>query len=237
MKQQAGNGPRAWAVVPAAGSGQRMGLATPKQYVRVAGAPLLVHTLRALLACPLVEAVVLVVPPGDLARARRMLAEHGLSRVEGPVAGGATRQASVHAGLQAVPAQVPVVAVHDAVRPFPDPERLATAIRMAAEGQVGVVVGRPASDTIKRVDEGRRVVETPDRTRLWRAFTPQVFPAKMIAAAYDAAERAGSGGTDDAALVERHGGAVVMLEGGREALKVTTPDDLITARAWLGETG
>jgi 2-C-methyl-D-erythritol 4-phosphate cytidylyltransferase len=237
VKNQAGNGPRAWAVVPAAGSGRRMGLTTPKQYVEVAGAPLLVHTLRALLACPLLEAAVLVAPPDDLERARKMVAAHGLKRVVGPVAGGETRQASVRAGLKAVPPEVAVVAVHDAARPFPDPERLATAIRMAAEGGVGVVVGRPASDTIKRVENGGRVVETPDRARLWQAFTPQVFPAKMIAAAYEAAARGGPGGTDDAALVETHGGAVIMLEGGREALKVTTPDDLITARAWLGDTG
>jgi 2-C-methyl-D-erythritol 4-phosphate cytidylyltransferase len=240
VKNQAGNGPRAWAVVPAAGSGRRMGLTTPKQYVEVAGAPLLVHTLRALRACPLLEATVLVVPPDDLERARGMVAAHGLDRgdpIVQLVAGGETRQASVHAGLKAVPPEVAVVAVHDAARPFPDPERLATAIRMAAEGQVGVVVGRPASDTIKRVADGDRVVETPDRARLWQAFTPQVFPAKMIAAAYEAAARGGPGGTDDAALVETHGGAVIMLEGGREALKVTTPDDLITARAWLGDTG
>jgi len=210
-----------------------MGLDTPKQYVEVAGAPLVVHTLRALLACPLVEAVVLVVPAEDVARAAELVAGHGLDRVVGPVAGGETRQASVRAGLRRVPDDVPVVAVHDAARPFPDPERLARAIRLAAAGE-GVVVGRPASDTVKRVDGTGRVVETPDRSRLWQAFTPQVFPAKMIAAAYEAAERAGSGGTDDAALVERNGGAVVMLEGGRESLKVTTPDDLITARAWLG---
>lgn len=240
MKHPASNGPRAWAVVPAGGRGTRMGMEIPKQYVEVCGAPLLVHTLRALLACPGLEAAVLVVPPADLERAAGLLAAHGMDgagRVVGPVAGGPTRQDSVRLGLAHVPPGVAVVAVHDAVRPFPDPERLARAIERATEG-VGVVVGRPASDTIKRVDGEGRVVESPDRARLWQAFTPQVFPAKMIAAAHDDAHRAGWSGTDDAALVERAGGTVVMVEGGREALKVTTPDDLITARAWLtGSSG
>jgi 2-C-methyl-D-erythritol 4-phosphate cytidylyltransferase len=224
--------PRAWAVVPAGGRGRRMGPGTPKQYLEVAGAPLLVHTLRALLACPLIEAAVLVAPPDDLELAAGIVARHGLSRVVGPVAGGAERQDSVRAGIARVPEGVDVIAVHDAVRPFPDPERLGRAVRLAAGG-VGVVVGRPASDTIKRVDEAGRVTETPDRARLWQAFTPQCFPAKMIAAAYEAALRDGAAGTDDAALVERVGGPVVMLEGDRERLKVTHPDDLVTVRAWL----
>jgi len=224
--------PRAWAVVPAGGRGRRMGPGTPKQYLEVGGAPLLVHTLRALLACPLIEAAVLVAPPDDLERAAAIVARHALDRVVGPVAGGAERQDSVRAGLAHVPEGVDVIVVHDAVRPFPDPERLARAVRMAAGG-VGVVVGRPASDTIKRVDAAGRVSETPDRARLWQAFTPQCFPAKMIAAAYEAAQRDGAAGTDDAALVERVGGPVVMLEGDRERLKVTHPDDLAIVRAWL----
>lgn len=209
-----------------------MAAGTPKQFLEVAGAPLLVHTLRALLRCPLIEAAVLVVPADDLERAREIVVRHGLDRVVGPVAGGAERQDSVRAGLDAVPEGVDVIAVHDAVRPFPDPDRLAQAVRLAAGG-VGVVVGRPASDTIKRVDASGRVTETPDRTRLWQAFTPQCFPAKMIAAAYATARRDGAVGTDDAALVERAGGPVVMLEGDRERLKVTHPDDLVTVRAWL----
>lgn len=223
--------PRAWAVVPAAGAGRRMGTRVPKQYAEVAGAPLLVHALRALLACPLVAGAVLVVPPGDEALAADLLARHGLAGVA-PVPGGTDRQASVAAGLQAVPPDVPVIVVHDAARPFSDPERLSRAIRMAADGR-SVVVGRPASDTIKQVDEAGRVTATPDRAGLWQAFTPQVFPAKMIAAAYDAAAAEGFAGTDDAALVERAGGTVVMLEGDRERLKVTAPDDLVTVRAWL----
>jgi 2-C-methyl-D-erythritol 4-phosphate cytidylyltransferase len=229
--------PRAWAVVPAGGRGRRMGGPTPKQYVEVAGAPLLVHTLRALLACPLIEAVVLVVPAGDVERAAGIVKAHGLTRLDriiGPVAGGAERQDSVRAGLMQVPDGVDVIAVHDAVRPFPDPERLGMAIRLAGRG-VGVVVGRPASDTIKRVDEKARITETPDRARLWQAFTPQVFPAGALVAAYAQAARDGTVGTDDAALVERSGEPVVMLEGDRERLKVTHPDDLAIVSAWLAK--
>jgi 2-C-methyl-D-erythritol 4-phosphate cytidylyltransferase len=209
-----------------------MGHATPKQYAEVGGAPLLVHTLRALLSCPLIEAAVLVVPDGDRDLAAGIVARHGLERIVGPVAGGAERQDSVRAGLQAVPDGVEVIAVHDAVRPFPDPGRLGRAIRLAAGG-VGVVVGRPASDTIKRVDGSGRVTETPDRAGLWQAYTPQVFPAKLLVAAHAQAAREAAVGTDDAALVERAGGPVVMLEGDRERLKVTHPDDLAIVRAWL----
>lgn len=219
-------------VVPAGGRGTRMGTALPKQFLELHGAPLIVHTLRALLACPLVREVVPVVPPTELDATRALLARHGIS-CAGPVAGGATRQESVYNGIQAVSAQATVIAVHDAARPFPDPRTLAEAIRRAGQDGVGVVVGRPCHDTIKRVDARGRVTGTPDRTRLWQAFTPQVFPAKMIRDAYGLARQRGTTGTDDAALAEAAGATVTMLEGRLEALKVTTPQDLLTARAWL----
>lgn len=209
-----------------------MGGSVPKQFLPVGDAPLLVHALRALLACPLVDSLVLVVPEAERARTEGLVEEFGLPRIIGPVPGGATRQESVRLGLAHLPSEAAVVAVHDAARPFPDPDTLARAIRRAAEG-VGVVVGRPVRDTIKEADRAGRVIATPDRTRLWQAFTPQVFPVKMIVSAYAAAHRTGEAGTDDASLVERMGAPVEMLEGGREALKVTTPDDLAIARAWL----
>ncbi|MFQ5508873.1 MAG: 2-C-methyl-D-erythritol 4-phosphate cytidylyltransferase [Leptospirillia bacterium] len=209
-----------------------MGGARPKQFLEIGGVPLWVHTVRQLLAASLIEAVVLVVPKAEQAETAAAMAAHDLNGVIGPVAGGATRQESVRQGILAVPDGFDVIAVHDAARPFPDPERLDRAIRQAAKG-TGVVVGRPAHDTIKRVDDNGRIVDTLDRSTLWQAFTPQVFPAKMIAAAYDSAHRDGYTGTDDASLVERLGEPVQMLAGGREALKVTTPEDLETARDWL----
>lgn len=224
--------PRAVVVVPAGGTGQRMGGTVPKQFLELGGLPLLVHTLRALAACPSVMEIVPVVPGKDREAVRGMIQTFALEKVADPVAGGASRQISVANGLVAVTGNPEVIAVHDAARPFPDPATLDRAIARAADG-VGVVVGCPAKDTLKQVDDAGRVTGTPDRSRLWQAFTPQVFPAKMIVSAYEQGTRNGFQGTDDASLAEHAGHVVEMIEGGREALKVTTPLDLEIARAWI----
>lgn len=219
-----------------------MGGRVSKQFLLLGGVPLFIHAVRALLSARQVEAVVLVTPADQVDVARELLATHKITGVIGPVPGGETRQESVRLGLAHIPAGIDVVAVHDAARPFPDPDRLDKAIGMAAQG-VGVVIGSPCNDTIKRVDgqmdhgeaQPPRVTGTPERGTLWRAFTPQVFPFKMIADAYDTAHAEGISGTDDASLVEHAGGQINMLAGERESLKVTTPDDLVIARAWLEE--
>ena len=223
----------ATAVVPAGGRGRRMGGDIPKQFLELGGVPMLVHTIRALLSCPHIADVVVVVPTPETDTTRRLLERFGIDRIIGPVAGGNTRQESVFEGLLALPQQTDVVAVHDAARPFPDPNTLSHGIKRALRDQVGVVVGRPCHDTIKQVGDREQITATPDRTTLWQAFTPQIFPVKMIIDAYQQARAQGHKGTDDASLVEWAGGPVTMLEGGRESLKVTRPQDLITARAWL----
>jgi len=221
-------------VVPAGGQGTRMGSGIPKQFLEIDGVPILIHTVRALMRCPLVRHVILVAPASELERTREILATYRIQGVIGPVAGGATRLVSVRNGIRQVPESARVIAVHDAARPFPDPAVLEAAIRRADQG-VGVVVGRPAADTIKQVN-GNAVTGTPERAQLWQAFTPQVFPAKMIADVYrnTAPDTAA---TDDAQLVEWAGHPVEMIEGTTESLKVTTPRDLITARAWLQAAG
>jgi len=210
-----------------------MGGATPKQFLALNGTPMLVHTLRALLACPQVTAIIPVVPAADLARTAELLAAHQLKNIIGPVAGGDSRQASVLNGLAHVPKGTAVIAVHDAARPLPHPHTLSAAIYKAHKQQVGVVVGRPSHDTIKRVDADGNVTDTPNRTTLWQAFTPQVFPATLLTQVYKDAAASGFVGTDDASLAEHAGQPVTMLQGNLEALKVTTPQDLITAEAWL----
>ena len=233
MTHPSTNTPNAVVVVPAGGMGRRMGGAVPKQFLQLGGVPMLVHTLKNLLACPLVTSVIPVVPERELIATERMLADHGIDQIIGPVAGGDSRQQSVLNGLLQLPDSATIVAVHDAARPFPNPSTLENAIRQAATEQLGVVIGRPSHDTIKQVDDTNSVTGTPDRTHLWQAFTPQVFPAKMIVAAYRQAATDGFIGTDDASLAEWAGATVRMLAGDRESLKVTTPQDLITARAWL----
>ncbi len=208
-----------------------MGSTTPKQFLMLGELPMLIHTILRLQQCPQVGAVVLVVPQAELSATTELIADHGLSNIVGPVCGGSTRQQSVHRGLHQVPDGFEMVAIHDAVRPFPDPDTLTRAIELARQGQ-GVVVGRAATDTIKQVDESGRIVATPDRATLWHAFTPQVFPLTMIRQAYDRAADGGYVGTDDASLAEWNGDRVELIPGERESLKVTVPQDLATARAW-----
>jgi 2-C-methyl-D-erythritol 4-phosphate cytidylyltransferase len=145
------------------------------------------------------------------------------------VAGGETRTDSVRSAIAALPADVDVIAVHDAARPLVTPQVVAACITVAAGGE-GAVAGCPAVDTVKEVDASHRIMGTPDRARLWRAHTPQVFPAALLRAAYASA---GPDATDDAALVERAGGAVRMVDGGAWNLKVTRPEDVPVAEALL----
>jgi len=220
---------RAAVVVAAGGSGQRMG-GVRKQYLELAGEPLLAHALRPFLALSSVEWVVVALPPDD-AVAPPWLA-HLDPRVR-TVAGGAQRSDSVRAGLNAVPEDADVVLIHDAARPLVTSAVIRRAIDRAATG-VGAIAGVPVADTIKVVEAGA-IVDTPDRRRLWQAQTPQAFPRAMILDAYRRAAQDGVAATDDAALVERYGGHVVVVQGERSNLKITTEADLAVAEALIRE--
>jgi len=217
------------AIVPAGGTGSRMGHRRPKQYVTLGGAPLLVHTLRALVGG--VDGVVVVAPADRLEATRRLIARHRIPRILGIVAGGAERQASVWNGLQRVPPEARWVIVHDAARPFVTAglvERVLAAARRHGAATCGVVV----QETVKRVREGL-VESTLDREGLWLVQTPQAFRRELLWEAHDKARRDAYTGTDDAVLVERLGARVAIVEGLAENLKITTPEDLRIARLWL----
>lgn len=220
---------RAAVVVAAGGTGRRMG-GVRKQYTELLGQPILLHSLRPFLAHPSIVCAVVALPADDAADPPAWLT--GLDERVIVVAGGAERGESVHHGLRAVPDSVDVVLVHDAARPLVTTEVIDRALRGAATG-VGAVVGVPVTDTLKQVDATRRVVGTPDRSVLWAAQTPQAFPRTLLLEAYERAEKEGFRATDDAALVERYGGTVVMVEGAPDNLKVTRPADLIVAEALL----
>ena len=198
-----------------------------KVFLELAGEPVLAHALRPFLADPRVTSVVVALAADDAADPPGWLL--ALDARVGVVAGGATRTESVRAALEALPAGVDVIAVHDGARPLVAPVTVGAAIDLAAGG-VAAVVGCPAVDTIKRVDARGEVVETPERSTLWHAHTPQVFPAALLRDAY---ADASAEGTDDAALVERGGARVAMVDGGRYNLKVTHPGDLVLAEAML----
>lgn len=214
------------AIVPAAGSGVRFGGVVPKQYLPLPGGlPILAWTLKALMASRQVDCLVLVAPPGQEARCRAEVLDRAGLMADRVVPGGADRQASVYAGLAAVPSSTDLVLVHDGARPLVTPEIVRAAIAAAvAEG--AAVVAIPVTDTIKAADSAGRVVETLPRGRLWAAQTPQVFRATWLREAHERALTDGFRGTDDAVLVERLGYRVRLVPGSSENIKVTTMADL-----------
>ena len=220
--------PRAAVVIPAGGAGRRMG-GIRKQYMELAGTPLLLHALRPFLDHPMVDTVVVALPEEDMANPPLFLPA-GVT----VVAGGAERGDSVRLALEAVPDSVDIVLIHDAARPLLTRDLVDRTIE-AALGGVGAVAAVPVPDTLKQVDADGFVRATVDRTGLWRAQTPQAFPRRMIVDAYARAQADEVVATDDAALVERYGGLVVVVHGSARNLKVTTPEDLRIAERLLGE--
>jgi 2-C-methyl-D-erythritol 4-phosphate cytidylyltransferase / 2-C-methyl-D-erythritol 2,4-cyclodiphosphate synthase len=215
------------ALVVAAGRGTRLGGPLPKQYLPLAGRPLLCHSLETLAAHPGIAAVRVVFNPDD--RTHYAAATRGLDLME-PVAGGAARQDSVRLGLESLAVEPPDrVLIHDGARPFLD---IATVDRVLAalDDADGAIPALALSDTVKRGENGR-VLETVDRRLLWRAQTPQAFRFDAILAAHRAAR--GSELSDDAAVAERAGLAVRLVAGSEGNFKVTTNEDFFRAEQML----
>ena len=224
---------RTVAIIPAAGSGNRMNRNVSKQYLTLAGKPILVCTLEIFEACPLVDALLVVVPSQDLESVRTdILAPWRLKKVAGIIPGGKERQDSVRAGIEALAGDTELVIIHDAVRPFITAGLIENCIR-AAEEEGAATVGVPVKDTVKEVGPDGRILRTCDRSLLWLTQTPQVFRRDIIENAHRAAAREGFRGTDDTSLVERLGIAVRMIRGDYGNIKITTPEDLILAEALL----
>jgi 2-C-methyl-D-erythritol 4-phosphate cytidylyltransferase len=223
---------RVTAIVPAAGSGVRFGGLVPKQYLPLAGLPLLAWTLKALAASGQVDRIVLVVAAGHEARCRVEILEPNGLTVDHVLPGGADRQASVYAGLSRAPADTDLVLVHDGARPLVTLPIIRAAVQTAgAEG--AAVVAIPVTDTIKVADAECRVEETLPRGRLWAAQTPQVFRAAWLREAHAKARTDGFRGTDDGVLVERLGYPVRLVPGSPDNLKITTMADLAQAEQIL----
>ena len=213
-------------VVPAGGIGARLGSRTPKQFLPLGREPILAVTLRHFRRHPRVAAIIVAAPAAHVGRTRRVLGRGGARLTV--VVGGRTRQESVWAGVQAVPASAAVILVHDAVRPFLTRALIDTLVA-AAERDGAAICGLPVTETVKRVRDGR-VEATLDRDGLWSVQTPQAFRAAILREAHDKARRDGFVGTDDAMLVERLGHPVRMVQGLAENVKITTADDLRRAR-------
>ena len=222
-----------WAVVPAAGSGRRMATEVPKQYLKLNGVPILEHTLRALLACPDIRGVVVVLDPSDRrADAIASLADPRVSRA----AGGAERADSVLAGLQAVATEAGAedwVLVHDAARPCISVGVLRSLISSCTAAGVGTVMAQASVDTLKRVSEDNRVLETLDRQVIWRAQTPQMFKLRELMSALSTALIDDIAITDESMAMELAGYPVSILEGPSTNIKITLPADLEMAEIIL----
>lgn len=219
------------ALIPAGGVGERLGGRTPKQFLALGNRPILVTTVRHFATHPGTTAVVVAVPAPHVARAERLLRSLGRRAGLVVVEGGVTRQESVWRALQSAPTGAEILVVHDAVRPFIT-RRLIDAVVTAAQAHGAAICALPIQDTVKRVS-GDRVESTLDRAGLWAVQTPQAFRAPVLREAHEKARRDGLVGTDDALLVERLGYPVHVVRGLPANLKITTPEDLRVARAWI----
>jgi 2-C-methyl-D-erythritol 4-phosphate cytidylyltransferase len=222
-----------WAVLVAAGRGERLGEDRPKAFARLGELPLLAEPLRRLDESGWVDEIVVVAPPEWEEPAILLAEEIGASKVSACVAGGATRTESVRAGVAEVPEHAAVIVVHDAARPLLPEDVLERVIAALGEGYDGAIPGLPIVDTVKRLHDGV-VVETVARDGLVTVQTPQAFVASVLRAALMAIGDAPSeSATDCATLVERGGGRVKVVVGDERLLKVTTRADLERVQAWL----
>jgi 2-C-methyl-D-erythritol 4-phosphate cytidylyltransferase len=221
--------PQTGVILAAAGEGRRLGSRLPKALVPLAGTPLFLHSLRTFAALPFVKEIAVVLPAEWVDRIRKQLGRRlETLKVTTLVPGGARRQDSVRIGLEAITS--PIVLVHDAARPLITRQAIA-AVALAAQRHGAAVLAHPAVDTIKIADARGRVVNTPDRSQVWHAQTPQGIRRELFLNGYKVNGRKDA--TDDVQLVERAGGKVVIVPGPASNFKVTTPDDLARAAALL----
>jgi 2-C-methyl-D-erythritol 4-phosphate cytidylyltransferase len=223
-----------YALIPAAGMGKRMGAGSNKQYLLLDGVPILAHTIRLFQEAPFIAGIYVVSPEQEIPFCRSEVVErYGFSKVRAIVAGGAERQHSVQNGLEAMHGveKDDLVLIHDGVRPLVPLEVLEKAAA-AADQFGGAVVAVPVKDTVKVARDGI-ITETPPREQLWLAQTPQAFRYGLIRNAYASAAAEGFLGTDDASLMERLGWELRIVLGDYRNIKITTPEDMLLAEAFL----
>jgi 2-C-methyl-D-erythritol 4-phosphate cytidylyltransferase len=222
------------AIIAAAGTGSRMAGDRPKQFLQLAGTPIIFHTLKPFELCDSIQEVIVVLPAEESAAFLAAAGKYGLRKLARVVPGGPTRADSIKRGLSAIrPATAEIVAVHDGVRPFVTVEEIDRTVD-AARGSGAAILATPATDTIKLV-EGDSVVQTLERRNLRQALTPQCFRYEVLRRAYDEADVSDPSLTDESALVERLGQKVTVVDGSPRNIKITTPRDLRIAEAFLNE--
>jgi 2-C-methyl-D-erythritol 4-phosphate cytidylyltransferase len=221
------------ALIVSAGKGCRFPGEKKKQFLSLAGKPLLCHALDRFEASPFIDTIHLVVGLEDMDYTLTEIVEaYGYRKISRIVPGGRSRQESVKNGILSLSSEVDLVAIHDGVRPFVTPKMIEESIRAARQFKAAVIA-TPVKETIKMVDRDRTVLSTLDRESLWQIQTPQTFQLEVIKLAIQKAAEDGFLGTDDASLVERIGIKVYILPGSYTNIKITTPEDLILANLIL----
>ncbi len=237
------NGVKVTAIVPAAGRGWRLKKNIDKPFVILGDKPILIRTLKVLAESALIEEIIVVINKDNFGLLQRELSKEGIGKVVNIVEGGSTRGESVYRGLNKVDKNTDFVLIHDGVRPFVTQKIISGAIKKALKLDAAVTA-IPVCSTIKKVNnqglgvrskKGELIVEsTLDRNSLWEIQTPQVFKRELILKAYEKAMREGGlEATDDSSLVERLGYKVSIVPSSYSNIKITTPEDLIFAKALL----
>lgn len=218
---------KATALIMAAGKGTRMNADINKQYMEIAGIPVLARTLGAFQKCDEIDSIVIVINEDELNLCKKNIVErYNFTKVKALVSGGSERQNSVYKGLCSLEDKDGLVLIHDGARPFVSQQNIIDCISAIKKyGACGV--GVRLKDTLKISDRDGFVAQTPDRTNLWSIQTPQGFYIPIILAAHEKAIQDDFLGTDDMMLVERQGIPVKIVEGSYQNIKITTPDDLI----------
>ncbi len=221
--------PTCAAIIPAAGSGTRMGAEQPKQFLYLAGKPILVHTINALYSHPAIDLLIIVVPESHISETRELLSNYNLLDKTEVIAGGIRRQDSVLRGLQHLKNRAELVLVHDGARPLVDSEVIERWYKEAVKG--AAISAIPVVDTLKKGNKDREIETTIDRNSLWKAQTPQGGKRQYLLDGFIKA--AGKDVTDEAMLFEMAGYPVRLALGSERNIKITSPEDLVIAENML----
>src|SRR6185295_1752273 len=218
------------AIIAAAGQGARMAGKRPKQFLELAGTPILIHTLKAFERCDVIQEIIVVLAAEETDGFPALAKEHGLRKIVAVVSGGRSRAESVLNGLRVVDSgSAEIVAVHDGVRPFVTPEEISRTVAAAKSGGAAILVSTPV-DTIKEVRAGA-VAATLDRSTIRNALTPQCFHYKLLVRAYERVDVSDPKLTDESSLVERLGTRIAIVEGSSRNIKITRKEDLLIGEA------
>ena len=221
------------AIIAAAGSGNRMASARPKQFLELAGKPIIFHTLKPFEECDSIDEVIVVLPAEQSAGFLSMAGKLGLRKLTKVIPGGVTRADSVRRGLQAIRSPTAdIVVVHDGVRPFVTVDEIEKTVAAAKSSGAAILVA-PAIDTIKEVSNTGGVIRTIDRKQLRHALTPQCFRFDLLRRAFENIDVNDASITDESYLIEKLGERVSIVEGSARNIKITTKADLILAEAYL----